>query len=142
MAGKTRAAGNGKTSVKAKPRAKARSKAVSAVAVAEPEEAASAESPAENGLTVVMDVSAGPDQAVEPGITSEPEDMAGGDPETEPEQTVSTDTPEVRPDWAGHVCCSLAVRGYSKTGSGAPVGMSCEVHGPRYYVTADNVPLP
>jgi hypothetical protein len=61
---------------------------------------------------------------------------------SEPDQTGNSGIPPVRPEWAGRVCCGLAVRAYSQNFSMSPIGMSCDVHGSRYWITADNVLLP
>lgn len=140
MAGKTQALSKGKSAVKAKAKVKSKpkAKAVRAVAVAEPEPAASVDILEQAEKIAMADTPAN----LETDAPSQPEEVATAELTSGPDQTGNNGIPPVRPEWVGRVCCGLAVRAYSQSASKAPIGMSCEVHGSRYYITADNVPLP
>ena len=142
MAGKTQALSKGKTAVKAKAKVKTKTKAGAASAVAAPEPAGSVDILEQAEQITMADAPADLEQTAAKDTPTGPEEVVNADLTNEPEQTATDAIPPVRPEWVGRVCCGLAVRAYAQNLTKAPIGMSCEVHGPRYYVTADNVPFP
>ncbi len=150
MAQKTKVASKGE----AKSRRSKPTEVVGAAMSSEPERLASASDSGNLEPLPAASLPEDSEQAVIAGIPGDSEQLTGEDAAGVPEPVVGDGIARVRQAWEGHVCCGLATRGYQRSAdgsgnsgkkqeqSGVPIGMYCENHGAKYWITGRGVALP